>query len=214
MTTRLKQKHLLKGTQEFEIVDDMVEVRIKMPFKEEQSLTVMLTVLYPEPVINKSRLEFVSRVNREPLISLFLANPNAEEFNAFVNTLKQRAEAEFNAFAGLKSASHADMLAGNVHEEPPEFDEASGAPDTAKIKQQVDVMRLDEAINMLNEHLDPQDISGLLAALQALKQHPENESLITQLVDEFNALGPFQGAVLTYAPYLSILLADDPFNWG
>ena len=213
MTTRLKQKHLLKGTQEFEIVDDMVKVHIKTPFREAESLTVMLTVLYPEPVINKSRLEFVSRVNREPLISLFLAKPNAEEFNAFVNTLKQRAEAEFNAFAGLKSASQPDMLAGNVHDEPPEFDDASGTPDAAKIKQQVDVNRLDETIDMLTQHLDPQDIKALLAALQALKEDPQNESLIMQLVDEFNALGSYQGAVLTYAPYLSILLADDPFNW-
>ena len=56
MEIKLLQKHLLKGTQEFEIIDDVVNVRIKTPFKKEESLTVMLTVLNPEPLINKSCL--------------------------------------------------------------------------------------------------------------------------------------------------------------
>ena len=72
MTTKLIQKHLLKGTQEFEIIDDTVVVRSKPPLKKEESLTVMLTVLNTEPVISKSLLEFTSRVNNEPLLSLFL----------------------------------------------------------------------------------------------------------------------------------------------
>ena len=33
---KLIQKDLLKGTREFEIVDDVVNVRIKKPFKEEK----------------------------------------------------------------------------------------------------------------------------------------------------------------------------------
>ena len=105
MTTKLVQKDLFKGTQEFELVDDYVNVRIKAPFKKAETLTVMLTVLDPEPVISKSSLNFNSRVNGEPLISLYLGKPNTEEFNGFVNALKQKAFEEFNAFAGLQTTN-------------------------------------------------------------------------------------------------------------
>mgnify|MGYP001550140873 CR=1 FL=1 len=67
METKLLQKHIFKGTQEFEIVDDVVNVRMKPRLRKEETLTVMLTVLNPEPLINKSLLEFTSRVNNEPL---------------------------------------------------------------------------------------------------------------------------------------------------
>ena len=75
MATKLVQKHLIKGTQEFEIVGDTVNIHIKSPFRKEETLTVMLAVLNVEPVISQSRLEFVSRVNNEALISLYLAKP-------------------------------------------------------------------------------------------------------------------------------------------
>ena len=91
---KLTQKLFLKGSREFEIIDDRVEVRIKMPFKEMESMTVMLSVLNPEPVISKSGLDFTSRVNGEALLSLFLGKPNTEAFNAFVNKLQQKALAE------------------------------------------------------------------------------------------------------------------------
>ena len=45
MQTKLVQKHLLRDTREFEIVDDTVQVQIKAPFKKDESLTVMLAVL-------------------------------------------------------------------------------------------------------------------------------------------------------------------------
>lgn len=126
MVTKLVQKHLFKGTQKFEIIDDTVNVYIKPRFKSEESLTVMLTVLNPEPVMSKSRLEFTSRINNEPLLSLYLAKPNPTEFNAFVSLLKQKAQDEFHAFAGLKSGTPSE-LSGNVYEEPPEFDTPDGA---------------------------------------------------------------------------------------
>jgi hypothetical protein len=98
---KLIQKNLLKGTQEFELVDGAVNVIKKTPFKEDK-LTVVLEILNPEPVINGSCLEFHSRVKCGPLLSLYLDNPNAEEFNAFVEAVKQQAEKEYNAFIGVK----------------------------------------------------------------------------------------------------------------
>ena len=209
MATKLVQKHFLKGTREFEIVDDVVNIRIKPRFNKEESLIVMLTVLNPEPVISKSFLEFTSRVNNEPLLSRFMAKPNRQEFNAFVNLVKQKARDEFNAFAGLKSGTPA-ALNGNVYAEPPEFD----APDrtsTARKNKSISPEGIENAIRMLSEHVGAETISPFLSALEALQADPRNESYLSRMIDEFNALGPLQGAVLTYAPYIGMLMSDDPY---
>jgi len=91
MRTKLKQKQLLKGTTEYEIVDDHVDVRVKSKIKRDNDeiLTVTLAVLNSEPVITRSHLEFVSRVNGESLLSLVLSKPNVKEFNEFVTTLRR-----------------------------------------------------------------------------------------------------------------------------
>ncbi|OOZ35695.1 hypothetical protein [Solemya velesiana gill symbiont] len=211
MTTKLIQKDLFKGSQEFELVDDHVNVRIKAPFKKEETLTVMLTVLDPEPVISKSLLHFKSRVNGESLISLYLEKPNTEEFNAFVSALKQRAFEEFNAFAGLQSTRMPTGESPNAFEEPPEFDD----PDQNRLKRNlkhINVAKIDDAIQMLNTHLESEQTAPLISALEKLKEEPENEHRLEQVLHAFNELGPNQGAVLTYAPYVSILLYDDPFS--
>ena len=208
---KLVQKHFLKGSREFEIADDVVNVRIKTPFKEEK-LTVMLTILNPEPVVNKPFLEFHSRVKCGPLLSLLINKPNAEEFNAFVNELKQLARQEYNAFAGLKAGSLPGGLAANVYEEPPEFEEPRGNR-TGKNLKPISVASVDIAIQMLEQYLDAEEIKPLLTALEALREDPENESNFDRLVKAFDDLGPRQGAVLTYAPYVSILLSDDPFGY-
>ena len=98
---RLVQKSLFKGTREFELLDDEVRVRIKSLFHKKE-LTVTLAILNPEPVVNTARLEFYSRVKCGPLLSLYLNKPNAREFNAFVEALKQKALKEYNAFAGIR----------------------------------------------------------------------------------------------------------------
>ena len=128
MATTLIQKHLLKGTYEYEIVGEQLNVRIKTPFKED-TRSILLRVLDPEPVISKSRLEFVNRANGDALISLMLAKPNKQAFNDFVNALKQRALAEYGMFSGPQSTGthRPEGLLTNVYEEPPEFDEARDA---------------------------------------------------------------------------------------
>ena len=211
MSMKLVQKHFLKGSREFEIVDDAINVRIKTPFKEEK-ITVVLTVLNPEPVMNKPFLEFHSRVKCGPLLSLLIDKPNTEEFNAFVNELKRRAREEYNAFAGLKAGSIPERLAGNVYEEPLDFDEPGKNRAGINVKP-ISAARIDEAIQMLGLHLDAEEIKPMITSLEALKENPGNESSFDQLVKAFDDLGPRQGAVLTYAPYVSVLLSDDPFGF-
>ena len=205
---KLVQKQFLKGSREFEITDDMVNVRIKTRLKEKE-LTVDLSILNPEPVMNEPFLEFHSRVKCGPLLSLLIDKPNSQEFNAFVDELKQRARQEYNAFAGLKAGSLPAGMAANVFEEPPEFDE----PGPNRIEKMVKPVSIDSSIQMLEQYLDAEEIKPLLTALEALKAEPESELLFTQLVTAFDDLGPRQGAVLTYAPYVGILLSDDPFGY-
>jgi hypothetical protein len=208
---KLVQRRFLKGSREFEILEDNVHVRIKTLRKEEK-LTVSLAILNPEPVVNSPFLEFHSRVKCGPLLSLFLDNPDLEAFNAFVDELKQRAREEYSKFTGLRSGSRAEGLAANSYEEPPDFDEP-GNHRTRKNRKPIRAESIDSSIRMLEKHLEGDEIEPLLAALQALKLEPNNESHLGQLVNAFDDLGPQQGAVLTYAPYIGILLSDDPFEY-
>ena len=211
MTTKLIQKDLLKGTQEFELVDDHVNVRIKAPFKKAETLTVMLTVLDPEPVIDKSSLHFNSRVNGEPLLSLYLGKPNTKDFNAFVSAIKQKAFEEFNAFAGLQSGSRSPGKAHHEYGEPVDFNDSDETPLTRN-REHIKAERIEETIEMLQRHLEADDIQPLISALNALKEDTGSDERLAQVLHAFNEMGPYQGAVLTYAPYVSILLYDDPFN--
>ena len=208
---KIVQKQLLKGTREFEIIDTLVNFRLKTLLKE-KTLTVDLSMLNPEPVLNEPFLEFHSRVKSGPVLSLLIDKPNSKEFNAFVEELKQRARQEYNAFAGLKAGALPEGMAANVFEEPPEFGEP-GQHRMEKAVKTVSIEDLDTTIQMLKQYLDAEQIKPLLGALQALKTEPESVSAFAQLVTAFDELGPQQGAVLTYAPYINILLSDDPFEY-
>jgi hypothetical protein len=127
---KLVQKRFLKGTREFEIIDDdTLYVRIKRLLKEEK-LTVSLSMLNPEPVVNGSELEFYSDYKGRPILSLLLNKPNAVEFNAFIDTLKKKIIGEDDTFASVDDDSdtkQSEALARNVYEEPPVFE---GSADT------------------------------------------------------------------------------------
>jgi hypothetical protein len=211
MASKLKQKHLIKGSLELELEDDHVNIRSKAPFKDEELHTVMLTVLNPEPVISKSSLIFNSRVNGCPLISLYLGKPNTEEFNAFVSELKQRALEEFSAFAGLRPPGISSDAASSVEEEPPEV-EVSAEERIVKTKKKIDGARIESAIEMLTAQMALEEIKPFITALETLKGDPENRDFLVKVLHAFNDLGSNQGPVLAYAPYVSILLSDDPFE--
>lgn len=210
MSTKLIQKHILKGTREFEIVDDVVNIRTKSPFKEDM-LTVTLAVLNPEPVISRSQVEFVSRVNGEALISLALSKPNVKEFNDFLNTLKQRAQAEYNTYSGMSLVSRSAGQPGGLPDAPPEFDDISTEE---KLKgKKIEAAALEEAIGMLEQYATADEIKPLINALRELMLAPEDHDRLVDVAKIFERLGSGQGAVLAYAPYVGIILADDPFGF-
>ncbi len=203
---KLVQKRLFKGTREFEIAEDLVHVRIRTPFREEK-LTVVLSMLNPEPVVNGPCLEFHSRVKGHPLLALYRNNPDAESFDRFVDVLKHRARAEYDAFTGLRPGASSTSLAANSYDEPPEF----GEPRKLRGKP-VDAAGIDSSIRMLRQHVGGDEINPLIEALEALKSEPADASNFDRLVTAFDEIGTRQGAVLTYAPYVTILLSDDPFG--
>ena len=75
----------------------------------------------------------------------------------------------------------------------------------------LDLKSIENSIQMLKRHLSEKKIEPLLATLEELKEDPDNETLVAQLSDVFGGLGILQGAVLTYAPCIAIILSDNPF---
>ena len=177
MTARLIQKHVTKGTREFELAGDEVNVKMNMPFLQKE-YTVVLAVLDPEPVIKTSTLAFVSAVNREPLIEFFVDKPDPESFNDFVSLVRQRA-----------------------------IEENFGKPRGAK-NRILDVAQLDIALEMTRTYITDDSINAFIGSMEALRADPDDAARFNEMLEAFNRLGPIQGAVLTYAPYLVTLLSD------
>ncbi|MFK8026505.1 MAG: hypothetical protein AB8C40_00420 [Gammaproteobacteria bacterium] len=209
MSMTLTQKFLLKPTHEFELDDDQVNIRIKSRYKEEM-LSVTLAVLNPEPVITRTHLEFVSRVNGEPLISLALSKPNVTEFNNFVNALKKKALEEYNSISGINVVAKPTELNNNSLQEPPEFSDHSPADISSSKK--VDVASIKHSIKMLQTYVDNEDIKPFITALEQLQHAPQDHSKLVEVATIFDKLETSQGAVLTYAPYIILMLSDDPFG--
>ena len=80
------------------------------------------------------------------------------------------------------------------------------------ITQNIDLVKIDDAIQMLNEYIKGNSIKPLISILEALKKDPDNKSLLVQVSDALKDLGVMKGAVLTYAPYVWIMLSEDPFE--
>ncbi len=178
MTNRIVQKHPDLGSREFELVDDMIEYRIKNQFADEE-LAVVLSVLAPEPVVDGSMMYFVSEVNREALIKLFIDLPVPGTFAKFISTVQQRIR-----------------------------EESFGQLDAANRESEITQEQVCTTIRMLETNLDPTSIEEMLAALRQLSEAPDSRELLDQVVGAFNALGMQQGAVLTYAPFFNTLLSS------
>jgi len=209
MTTRLVQKRFLKGSRTFEIVDDVVNVEVRNPFSKER-VSVGLSTLDPEPAVSGPYLQFNSRTGGSAVLSLYLDSPNAEEFNAFVDTLKLRVVEQHSAGGGTAGDGQPAGLAGNSFEEPPDLGEP-GQDRLSHIREFTDAAKLADAIRMLEQYGVAEEVKPFISALGALRDDPENEACMVQALEAFEDLGIRQGAVLTYAPYISILLSGKPY---
>ena len=178
MITRIVQKDPERGTREFELVDDAIEYRISSPFGDE-ALSVVLSVLSPEPVVDGSMMYFLSEVNREALIKLFVDLPDAEQFAGFVHTVKMR----------IREEDFGKLSADNRK--------------TTITREQVDT-----AIRMLETNMDPASIEALLSNLRALAQAPGDHEQLDRVVQAFNDLGVQQGPVLSYTSFFNTLLSS------
>ncbi|MBX2868396.1 MAG: hypothetical protein KTR18_06950 [Acidiferrobacterales bacterium] len=177
MTTKIVQTHPDLGTREFELIDDAIEYRISSPFGDEE-LSVVLSVLSPEPVVDGPMMYFLSEVNREALIKLFVDLPDAEEFAEFVRTMKRR----------IREEDFGNLSADNRK--------------TAITREQIDT-----TIHMLETNINPTSIDVLLSTLRDLSDAPTNQERLNQVIEAFNDLGMQQGPVLTYAPFFTTLLS-------
>lgn len=178
MTHKIAQSHPERGQREFELIDDAINYRMSGPMGDEE-LSVVLSALSPEPVRDETMLYFVSGVNREPLIKLFVDLPDAETFTSFVSTLQQRiAEEDF----GKLAADNRD----------------------SKITQD----QVETTIRMLETYMDTNTTGELLTTLRGLAEAPDDREQLNRVVEAFHGLGMQQGPVLTYAPFFNTLLSS------
>ena len=82
---------------------------------------------------------------------------------------------------------------------------------TTPVKE-IDAASIGASIEQLQKYLGADDIASLVAVLEAMKRDPSDGAHLDRLAETLNGLGVMQGAVLTYAPYLAVILSDDPFN--
>lgn len=81
-----------------------------------------------------------------------------------------------------------------------------------KNTQNIDPAKIHDSIRMLNEYVKDNSTAHLISALEALEEDPGNELLLAQVSTALNDLGVMKGAVLTYAPYVWLMLSEDPFD--
>ena len=122
---------------------------------------------------------FLSEVNREALIKLFVDLPDVETFKQFVSNVQQR----------IKAESFGQLNADNR-------------------KSEITQEQVDTTIRMLETNLDPTSIEELLSNLHYLSEAPDNRQRLDEVVEAFNRLGVQQGPVLTYAPFFNTLLSS------
>ena len=75
----------------------------------------------------------------------------------------------------------------------------------------IDPVKIDDSIQLLKKYIDESSITQVISILEELKQNPNDTSLLAQFSDALNNIGVIKGAVLTYTPYLILLLSDDHF---
>lgn len=75
--------------------------------------------------------------------------------------------------------------------------------------------KIEVSIKMIKLYVNDVDASEVIAVLESMLTAPEDVSLephLQQLSDSLEALGIYKGAVLSYAPYLNVLLSENLFE--
>ena len=83
---------------------------------------------------------------------------------------------------------------------------------TNNITNKIDPEKIGNSIRLLNTYLKKENIAELIKTLENLKQNPQDDSILIKIKVELDKLGIIQGAVFTYAPYINVILSDDPFG--
>ena len=78
--------------------------------------------------------------------------------------------------------------------------------------QNVDPAKIHDSIRMLNEYIKDNSTVDLISALEALAEDPDSKVLLAKVSTALNDLGVMKGALLTYAPYVWLMLSEDPFD--
>jgi hypothetical protein len=76
----------------------------------------------------------------------------------------------------------------------------------------IDLNSLESSIRMLKLYVTAEEVAPLIEVMEAILNDPQNPSLHERLSEVFTGLGIQQGAVLTYAPCVAVMLGDDPFG--
>ncbi|NEX18266.1 MAG: hypothetical protein C1943_17065 [Halochromatium sp.] len=76
----------------------------------------------------------------------------------------------------------------------------------------INVPRMEEAIAMLRQYLDAQALAPVLDIMHELTKNPEDGALLNRLFVTVEGMGIMQGAMLTYAPYIAILMSEHQFQ--
>jgi hypothetical protein len=81
--------------------------------------------------------------------------------------------------------------------------------DTAR---QIDYTEIKQSIDMIKQYVTDSDIAPLISVLEQFNQDSDDKALLLKLRAILNTMGIIKGAVLTYAPYLIVVLSDDAFE--
>ncbi|MCZ7596872.1 MAG: hypothetical protein M5U09_02630 [Gammaproteobacteria bacterium] len=210
MTTRLTQRHLLKGVQHLEIADSDLTIRRKSPFRPAVNVRIPLVVLDPEPLPGGGVVSFASRASGQVLVSLTVGKPDQRTFSDFVNELRSRVLNAAGGVPGQPADVPARVPDGNVHDAPPELDDDHD-PIAVRIRQEVNPDELEQAIGMLRSYVTDARVAPFIEALENLKADPADEAGRIEVARLFRGPWNRPGGGVDLRSLPGFLLSDHPF---
>ena len=77
---------------------------------------------------------------------------------------------------------------------------------------QINYTEIKQSIETIKQSVTGCDIAPLISVLEQFNQASDDKALLVKLRTTLNTMGVAKGAVLTYAPYLIVVLSDDAFE--